>query len=814
MITLLLSFLAYVLVISALLFVRAKLTVSTVILLVTAGLLGWASDWSVGFFVGATLLLCGLLLLNVKPLRRRLVSGPMLGWFRQVLPPVSETEQEAIDAGTVWWDAELFSGKPQWKKLLSAPAPLLTAEEQAFLDGPTEQLCQMLDQWDIQTQNDLPADVWQFIKDNGFLSMIIPKAYGGLEFSAHANSAVVMKIASRNQSAAVTVMVPNSLGPGELLMHFGTDEQKKRYLPSLSSGQDIPCFALTGPYAGSDAASMPDVGVVCKQQIDGQDVLGLRLSWDKRYITLAPVATVLGLAFRAQDPDGLLGDQKELGITCALIPTETPGVEIGTRHIPTGSVFMNGPTRGKDIFIPMDWVIGGQERLGQGWRMLMHCLAAGRAISLPAMGTAVAKKATGTTAAYSAVRKQFKIPIAQFEGVEEVIARMAGRTYRMDAARELTLTALDLGEKPVVLSAIVKYHLTEGYRQVVNDGFDIHGGKAIIEGPNNYLAKDYQATPVAITVEGANILTRSLIIFGQGAIRCHPYLLREMTAASNPDYDAGLLAFDNALFAHIGFTASNFARAKMLGLTGARLLRSPLPGEAARHFKQIERMSAAFAMLADITLLVLGGKFKFMERLSGRFADVLSHLYMASAAVKRFVDDGQPTEDVAYLDWAVSDSLTIVQDQLIAITDNFPSPLLGKLLKLAIFPFGRPYKPVSDKVSRKLVDALLKPTATRQRLLRGVWLNADPSDAVGSVIDAWQKAMTAAPIESAIANALKTQVTPVNVEVLTAKALETGVITEEQAEQVRAAQQAIAKVIAVDEFPTSRAETPALKAAS
>ena len=514
---------------------------------------------------------------SIKPLRRLLISDRVYSLFRKVMPAVSETEQEALDAGTVWWETTLFSGRPQWRSLLKNPVPFLSEKEREFLDGPVDELCRMLDDWKIcGTYRDLPEPAWRFIRENRFFSMIIPESYGGLGFSAQGNSAVVMKLASRNLTAAVTVMVPNSLGPGELLLHFGTDDQKNYYLPRLASGQDIPCFALTSPSAGSDAASMEDTGIVCKGMHEGREVLGLRLNWNKRYITLAPVATLLGLAFKALDPDGLLGEKEELGITCALIPTSTPGVEIGNRHMPIGGVFMNGPTRGRDVFIPMDWIIGGQEFIGKGWRMLMQSLAAGRAVSLPALGVAGGKMSALLSGAYARIRKQFNTPIGYFEGIEEPLARIGGRTYRMDAARQLTLLALDQGHRPAILTAIVKYQLTEGNRACINDAMDIHGGKGIITGPSNYLAHAYQAVPISITVEGANILSRSLIIFGQGAIRAHPWLLKEMEAARDPGAGARR-QFDKALFGHLGHIISNLVRSLMLGLSGGLATRALFP---------------------------------------------------------------------------------------------------------------------------------------------------------------------------------------------------------------------------------------------
>ncbi len=750
-----------------------------------------------------TLTLFGFLL---TPLRRLLISDRLYNWFRKVLPTVSQTEQEALEAGTVWWDAELFSGRPRWKKLLSAPKPRLSEEEQKFLDGPVEELCEMLSDWDIREAKNLPEDVWRFIKEKRFLSMIIPQQYGGLEFSALGNSAVVMKLASRNLTAAVTVMVPNSLGPGELLLHYGTEEQRNHYLPRLARGEEIPCFALTSPSAGSDAASMPDRGVVCKGMYQGKEVLGMRVTWDKRYITLAPVSTVLGLAFRAFDPDGLLGSKKELGITCALIPTNTPGVEIGNRHMPVGAVFMNGPTRGTDVFIPMDWVIGGQKRVGQGWRMLMHSLAAGRAISLPALGAAGGKMSSLITGAYARIRKQFKMPIGYFEGIEEPLARMGGITYRMDAARQLTLVALALGEKPSVLSAILKYHLTEGNRQAINDAMDVHGGKGIIQGPNNYLAAAYKTIPISITVEGANILTRSMIIFGQGAIRCHPYLLKEMNAAGGEAGKGSRRAFDKALFAHVGFIISNLVRAFVMGITGAKLVRSPVGGPTAMYYRQINRMSAAFTFVADLILLTYGGRFKFKEKMSGRLADVLSHLYMASAALKRFEDDGQPAADLPLVHWALRDSLLTIQNRLIAVLRNYPVAIVGRLVSWLIFPFGLPYNEPRDSTGKHVARLLLSDNAARDRLTAGVY-RSPGEDAAGLVHAAFAAVLEAAPAERALKNALKEVVSIDNYESLVQRGVDAGVITEEQASLVRRAQQLSAKVISVDEFPRAKIES-------
>lgn len=797
--TILLSILALLAVFAVVAFLRLPLWLSTLTFALTIGALGsafWATPALVSVGLGF-LLIAGVL--NIAPLRRKLFTAALFNWFSKVLPPLSDTEREAIDAGGTWFDSELFSGRPKWSKLTNTPPQKLSEEEQQFLNGPTRELCEMLDDWQIRNDKDLPEEIWAFIKKKGFLGMIIPKEYGGKAFSTHAQSEIVMRIASRNLSAAVTVMVPNSLGPGELLIHYGSKEQQDHYLPRLADGREVPCFALTGPHSGSDAASMPDVGIVCEQEWEGKKTLGLRVTWDKRYITLSPVATVLGLAFRAVDPDGLLGDKKNLGITCALIPTTTPGVEIGNRHLPVGAVFMNGPTQGKDVFIPMDYIIGGAERIGQGWRMLMSCLAVGRAISLPALGTAGGQLGCYTGGAYARVRKQFKQPIGFFEGVEEQLSTIAGYSYRMESTRRLTLSALDQGEKPVVLSAMLKYYLTEGNRTVTNANMDVHAGKGIILGPNNYLASAYESLPIAITVEGANILTRTMIVFGQGAIRCHPYILKEMLAAGDDDKTRGLKDFDKALVSHIGFSISNAVRSLILGITNGRLSKAP-SGVTAPYFRRLNRLSALFAFTADLTLLSLGGAFKFKERLSGRLADALSHMYMAAATLKNFRDNGEAPEERPLMEWAVQDSLYQCEEALTGVIQNFPATPAGLLLRLVGFPIGRRYRRPDDKLGRQAARVLMTDNAARRRLTSAVHVPSDKETGLGALADAFEKVLRAEAAVTAISNALGKVVTAHNYDKVIAEALEAGIITEQQGEDIRAAEQASEKVIGVDDF--------------
>lgn len=754
-------------------------------------------------FVALLILITALF--TVPFLRRNIVSSLALRVFRKLLPKISQTEQEALDAGTVWWEGELFSGKPDWNKLLAYPKPTLSAEEQAFLDGPVEQLCAMLDEWHItHERHDLPPEVWQFIRENRFFSLIIPKEYGGLGFSALAHSEIVMKISSRSNTAAVTVMVPNSLGPAELLLHYGTEEQKNYYLPRLANGTEIPCFALTGPEAGSDAGSIPDTGIVCRAEFNGQsDVLGIRINWEKRYITLGPVATLLGLAFRLHDPDGLLGGEKDIGITLALIPTNTPGITIGRRHFPLNGVFQNGPNSGKDVFIPMDWIIGGQDKMGQGWRMLMNSLSVGRSISLPATGVGAAKLSAWSSGAYGRVRVQFRLPVGYFEGVEEALARIAGNTYMMDAARVMTAGAVDQGEEPSVISAIVKYHLTERSRQAINDAMDIHGGKGICLGPSNYLARTYQQTPVGITVEGANILTRNMIIFGQGAIRAHPFTLREINATWDENRKRSLQEFDAALTGHIIFALRNALCSLAFGIS-QRLIKT-IPENAASetldYYRQLTRFSTSFALLSDVAMLKLGGSLKRRERLSARLGDVLSQLYLCSATLKRFEDDSRPAADLPFLHWSMQDALYRTQQAFHEFLLNFPAGKVARwLLRLMVFPRGLRCQPPSDALSHQVARLILAPGEARDRLTAGMYLPTAKNDPLALLQEAMTCAIACEPVEARLRQAVKDKTLTAHEDEQVDQALAQGIISEGEAALLAQMKTLRRRVIMVDDF--------------
>lgn len=795
----LLGFLAYV---------RASLAVSTgavaAALLLFTKISGAPTAWLIFWW---TVFLLATIFLNVPFIRRRILTYPMFALFQTIMPAMSSTEREALEAGTVWWDGELFSGRPKWKKLRSLPKPELSKEEQDFINGPVEELCGMLDEWRITEElQDLPPEVWDFLKQKGFFGMIIPKKYGGLEFSALGHSAVIMKIASRSISTAVTAMVPNSLGPAELILHYGTDEQKNYYLPRLAKGIEVPCFALTGPEAGSDAASMPDTGTVCRGDFEDQkDILGIRLNWEKRYITLAPSATVLGLAFKLFDPSHLLGQKEEIGITLALVPTHLPGLSIGTRHFPLNSAFQVGPTWGKDVFIPLDRIIGGPERAGQGWRMLMECLAVGRSISLPALSVGSGKLSGRVIGAYSRVRRQFKMSIGRFEGVEEALARIGGNAYLMEAARLLTACAVDQKEKPSVVSAIVKYNLTERARKVLNDAMDIQGGSAICMGPRNILARVYQSLPISITVEGSNTLTRSMIVFGQGALRCHPYLQSELKAMGDLDKEKGKREFDKAIMGHIGLVISNAARSLWLGLTSSHCGVSPGSAATRPYYKKLSRMCAAFALAADISLLILGGALKRKEKLSGRLADIFSNLYLISAILKHFEDQGSLPEDLPFFRWACEDSLHAIQNGFDGLLENFPNPYVGAALRFLTFPLGRSFSPPSDRLGHHIADLLLTPGAVRDRLTDGIFLPSDLEDPLGRLEDALGKVIKAEPVEKKIQQAIRDGALKAeSVEKGVEAALQAGVIDKGEADVVRAAAEARKEVIRVDDFPKDK----------
>ena len=792
------------------------------LILVTSTLLYFRSRWLTGFVVlGAVLAVCtvafgpswtswgiyavALLLLAPTALRKNLISGPVLKIFRVVLPPMTTTEQEALEAGDVWWDGDLFQGSPDWNKLLKIPKPALSAEEQAFLDNETEQLCKLVNDFDVMNKDrDLTPEAWDYIKKAGFLGMIIPKEYGGKQFSALAHSTVVTKLASRSCTAAVTVMVPNSLGPGELLLHYGTKEQKDYYLPRLARGEEIPCFALTGPDAGSDAGAIPDTGIICKGQHDGKEVIGIRLNWNKRYITLAPVATLLGLAFKLYDPDKLLGGKVEYGITCALIPTNHPGVETGRRHLPMGQAFMNGPTTGKDVFIPLDWIIGGVQYAGQGWRMLVECLSAGRGISLPALGTATSQVAYKMTGAYARVRKQFKTPIGNFEGIEEAMARIAGRTYMLEAARQMTVGSLDLGVKPSVITAIAKYHMTEMGRASATDAMDVHAGRGVIMGPNNYLAAGYVSQPIAITVEGANILTRNLMIFGQGAIRCHPYVYKEMQAAANTNTAEGLSQFDELLFKHVAYAAGNFVRTLVLSVTAGRAANAPTSGETKRHFEQLSRFSSALALVSDVSMMLLGGDLKRKERLSARLGDVLSNLYLASTVLKYYHDQGCPASDLPYVRWCVRNALYECETAFVLFFANMPHRFAARVLKRVVLPFGKRIRKANDKLDHLLVATMMKDNELRDRLAQYVYLG-DADQPMAKMEAAFKAVLAAADADRKLAKAsrkggLNLGEGPKTYEDILRGATQAGLITEAEAALLREADRLRTEVIQVDAF--------------
>ena len=729
------------------------------IVMSVATLIGVAQDdWHIlSFLIGGLLLALALLITLPSDLRLDKFSRPLLGWVRGRLPKLSDTEAEALKSGSVDWDGELFSGKPEWDKLLDAAPAHLTSEEQAFLDGPVEQLCKMLDDWKITHEDyDLPDKVWKFIRSKGFFGLVIPKEDGGLGFSNTAHSEIVMKISTRSVSAAVTVMVPNSLGPGELLMHYGTDQQKQYYLPRLAGGDEVPCFALTSPVAGSDAGAIPDKGIVCKGEWDGQEVMGLKVTWNKRYITLAPVATLIGLAIKVYDPDHLLGEQDDIGVTCVLVPRDTDGVNAGARHLPMNTVFMNGPTWGTEVFIPMDQVIGGQDMLGRGWTMLLECLSIGRSISLPALGTGAGKLACLATGSYAYTREQFGRSISQFEGVQEALEPIAGYTYMMDAARLLTVGMLDRGVRPAVPSAVLKYRNTDLMREVINHAMDVVAGRGVITGPRNFLARAYQAVPIGITVEGANILTRSLMIFGQGSIRCHPFIVEEIEAAGMEDQDKAAKKFDGIFYTHLAHTTRNALRAFVLGLSKGWLETAPRHGKIQAHYRQLGRFSAAFALMTDVTLLSVGGGLKARQRLAGRMADCLVHLYYATAVIKQWHEEGYPDDQRDLVEWSLQTCLHDLQNAMREAIINFPVPALRWPLRLLVFPLGATgLNGPDDRLGARVAATIVEDKPVRERVSRGTFVNPDPKDPLGRVLNAYKLAHETADVRHRLHDAIR-----------------------------------------------------------
>ncbi len=773
------------------------------------------SLWSLlGWLVAGVLFTASL-----PEIKRKYFVLPAYRALKGVMPSISETEREALEAGTVGWDAELFSGTPDWGKLRRVAPVTLTIEERAFLDGPTVELCRKLDDWRIRHElEDIPEDIWRLVCDRGFLGMLISKEHGGLGFSAQAQSLILGRISSRSPGGVTIVMVPNSLGPGELIEQYGTGAQKEHFLPRLARGEEIPCFALTGPFSGSDAAAMRDIGVVTRGQHAGRDTLGIRLTWDKRYITLAPNATLLGLAFRLFDPDNHLGRGEDVGITLALIPTDHPGVEIGRRHLPGGTGFPNGPTSGRDVFVPIDWIIGGEERAGQGWRMLMSCLAAGRSISLPATSAAAAKGLVRATTAYARIRKQFNLPIGFMEGVEEPLARMIETAYALEAARALTAAMVSAGEKPAVISALLKYVSTERMRQSVNDALDIHGGRGICDGPSNYLQGAYLMTPVTITVEGANILTRTLITFAQGALRSHPYLFTEIEALQDKDRARGTERFARAFEDHVAFTVSNAAGALFHNLTfGLFASAPPNAGDTRAWWRELARASRSFALVADATVALLGGGLKVKQKITGRMADALTELYLLSSVLKRYDDDGRPKEDLKLVDYCARNCLYRFDQALLGVLRNFPVRWAAWTMMPLVFPLGT-RRPASDDAGKAIVRASLEPGAFRDRLTRHIYMTDDPRDRFGLLDYTLAKAVACEEADRKLERAIrKGEVKRFHDNDWIAEAEAKGVLSEAEARSLAELRDLVARVIAVDDFAASelaRGRAPAPAAAA
>lgn len=754
-------------------------------------------------WLGYIFLFCVIVILGFLniPRLRRLLSAKVLRYVQKTLPPMSETERIALEAGDVWWEGELFCGKPNWKKWLAQSKPQLSTEEQIFLDHQVETLCGLLNDWEIIHQyRDLSSKAWQYLKQEKFFGLVIPKKYGGLGFSALAHSAVVIKIATRSISAAVDTMVPNSLGPAELILQYGTEQQKEYYLPRLARGEDIPCFGLTGIEAGSDATAITDTGVICRDEYNGENVIGIRLNWYKRYITLAPIATLLGVAFKCYDPDHLLGEKTDLGITLALIPHTHPGVQTGLRHAPGHMAFMNGPMRGENVFIPLDWIVGGVERCGQGWQMLMECLSVGRGISLPAIGTAIGQLSYRTTGAYARIRQQFKLPIGKFAGVQEALAHIAGFTYLCEATRIATADAVDQGIKPSLVSAITKYHLTELGRRIINDAMDVHAGKGIQLGEKNYIGLVYDAIPMSITVEGANILTRSLIIFGQGAMRCHPYVQHEMQAAQESNPESALQQFDKLLMAHLRYTIGHVLRNIIYGLSGGIFIKVD-PHPFSTFYQQLTRMSTALALTADIAMAVLGGELKRRENLSARLGDVLSYLYLSSCVLRYYENQGRPQTDLAFVTWCIKWCLAQTQQAFDGFFANFKPVWVSKILQRMIFPWGKAYQMPLDGVSQQLAEAMLHPSPFRDRLTHYCYRGKE-GDAIAILEKALQTILAVEPLQLKLQQAVRSGRLPrgAAIHVQLEIALKAGILNAEEIQAMQTAQALYEEAIAVDAF--------------
>jgi len=799
----LLFILSLVAVLLACSFLKTSLQIGTVAIAATllaftlAGEPGWLSltlGWLMFAAIAAPL--------NYLPWRQAFLTAPVLKAFNKMTPQISDTERVALEAGTVGFEGELFTGRPNWRKLIDKPLPELSVEEQAFIDGPCEELCNMVDEWEFtHYRADLSDQAWEHIKKNKFLGMIIPKEYGGLGFSAVAHRAVLEKVGGMSSTVGSVVAVPNSLGPAELLLHYGTDEQKNHYLPRLATGEEIPCFGLTSTTAGSDATSISDYGVICKGQWEGKEVLGMRLNFDKRYITLAPVATVVGLAFRLYDPDGLLADTDDIGISLALLPRDVPGMDIGRRHFPLNNPFPNGPIRGKDVFVPLDFLLGGTEYAGQGWRMLVESLSVGRAISLPSSTTGGAKLACLATGAYARIRKQFNLPIGRFEGVEEALARIAANTYSISALSRQTASEVDAGEKPSVPGALAKYHCTELSRAILQDAMDIHGGKGIILGPRNYLGRGWEGAPIWITVEGANILTRSMMIFGQGAIRCHPFVLKELEALALEDEAEQLKAFDKLLFKHIGHSLSCASRSFVLGLSMARFAVVPGDRQTKKYYRKLSRYTAAFSLMADIAMSTYGGKLKMKEKISGRLGDALSMLYICASMLRRFEYEGRPAADQPILAWAFHDAIYRIQEALKGVIDNYPIAPVRPILRRIVFPLGANERRPNDRLGHKVAALMLSPSETRDRLTRGCYKTDRSGHVIGNMESLLPDVIAAEPLERRLLKAVKAgKVSGYTFDEQVDNAEKTGLFSAEEARLMRSVRERAMEIVAVDDF--------------